>query len=360
MYEFEIPEGLLYYMVYGAVAMLAVAAAGYLLLRRGNAFTPDITPPVRLRRWTAAFLAVGGLGHFYYLPIAFLSSGEAIRQALFVGAMLDFLTFFPLAIIVMLTMLQDRSRPLWPVLVAMVPPALGVVWSLVSGSDAHLPAVYAYLALLGVTLVVYLLRALKQYGRWLRDNYADLEHKEVWQTFAVMAGILFLLGFYTFGSGGLFYEYIVQLSGGALICFLLWRVETLSDLASESSELSNHSAPTALTADFGDLLQWHCIDTKLYLQHDLTASDLARAIGTNRTYLAHYFSRQGLTYNAYINDLRISHFVSLYREAVAEQRNVTLQQLALDSGYRSYSTFSLAFKERMGQSVTAWTRPNFR
>ena len=48
--------------------------------------------------------------------------------------------------------------------------------------------------------------------------------------------------------------------------------------------------------------------------------------------------------------------MSLYREATATGQTVTAQQLANDSGYRSYSTFSLAFKQRMGQSVTAWMR----
>ena len=364
MYEIMIPEGYLYYIVYGAVAMLALAAAGYLLLRRGNAFAPDITPPVRVRRWTAAFMAVGGLGHFYYLPIAYLSSDTAIRQGLFVASALDFLTFFPLAIIVMLTMLQDRRRPLWPVGVAMVPPTLGVAWSLISGSDAPLPAIDAYLALLGIALATYLLRALRQYGRWLRDNYADLEHKEVWQTFAVMAAILCMLGYYTFGSIGTAYEYIVQLGGAALICFLLWRVETLSDLshlqalyaADEDAAFAEDDERSDVNADFEALLQRHCIDKRLYLQHDLSAVDLALAVGTNRTYLSRYFKRHGLTYNAYINGLRIDHFVSLYHETVAAGRDVTLQQLAKDSGYRSYSTFSLAFRQRMGQSVTAWTK----
>ncbi|MBP3842011.1 MAG: hypothetical protein J6E29_00050 [Prevotella sp.] len=28
--------------------------------------------------------------------------------------------------------------------------------------------------------------------------------------------------------------------------------------------------------------------------------------------------------------------------------------MARESGYRSYSTFGLAFKKRMGQSVSAW------
>ena len=96
------------------------------------------------------------------------------------------------------------------------------------------------------------------------------------------------------------------------------------------------------------------MDTQLYLQHDLTLHHLALAIGTNRTYLGLYFARQGITYNTYINDLRINHFVSLCQAAAAAHQPIVAQQLASDSGYRSYSTFSLAFKQRMGRSVTAW------
>ena len=88
----------------------------------------------------------------------------------------------------------------------------------------------------------------------------------------------------------------------------------------------------------------------------MTLTQLAQTIGTNRFYLSQYFSSQGMTYNAYINDLRISHFVSLYHEATTTLRSFTALQLAYDSGYRSYSTFSLAFKQRMGQTVTAWMR----
>jgi AraC-like DNA-binding protein len=46
--------------------------------------------------------------------------------------------------------------------------------------------------------------------------------------------------------------------------------------------------------------------------------------------------------------------VNLYREATSSLRNFTAQQLAHESGFRSYSTFSAAFKQRMGQTVTAW------
>ena len=102
------------------------------------------------------------------------------------------------------------------------------------------------------------------------------------------------------------------------------------------------------------LLQKYCVDTQLYLLHELNLSQLAKAIGTNRFYLSQYFSNQGMTYNAYINGLRINHFVSLYHEAVDAHRSFSAQQLASESGYRSYSTFRHAFKLHMGQNVREW------
>ena len=104
------------------------------------------------------------------------------------------------------------------------------------------------------------------------------------------------------------------------------------------------------------LLQKRCIDTQFYLQHDLTIQHLAKDIGTNRYYLSQYFSQQGVTYNDYINGLRIDHFVAHYRETVTSRHPFTALQLATDSGYRSYSTFSLAFKRQTGMSVSLWMK----
>ena len=153
-------------------------------------------------------------------------------------------------------------------------------------------------------------------------------------------------------------------------CGCLWRVETLSDLSipktlnlpadetvtedMEDSKRPEVELPLGLSKDIEPLLRQYCIDTQLYLQNDLSLSQLAKAIGTNRFYLSQYFSSQGLSYNNYINDLRINHFINLYREAVASQRSVTAQQLSQESGYRSYTTFSSAFKNKTGQSVRAW------
>ena len=312
---------------------MELIACFYLLLRRSNVFAPDVTPSARLRRWTITFFALMFLSHMWYLPVVFFTSPDAIRQSQLVGCLLDSMTVIPLIIVLLICMLQDRRRPLWPVAVMVAPLTLGLVACLVSHSEAYMPLVMGYFLLMCIGILIFMVIAVRQYGRWLRDNYADLEHKEVWQSFVVLTIIMLMLAFYMFDVEGPGYEFIIQVLNILLVGYLLWRVETLSDLS-----ISHVQADTT------------------DLQHDLTVTQLAQKIGTNRTYLGQYFSRQDTTYNAYINSLRINHFICLYREAVASQRTFTAQQLAIDSGYRSHSTFSLAFKQRMGESVTAWMR----
>ena len=345
---------------------MAMMASCYLLFRGGNAFAPDITPPVRLRRWTAAFFAAIALCHLWYLPTYFLSSSDDRMLGYLIAGLLDCMTAIPLAIVVLLVMLQDRRRPLWPVCAMVMPLIVGRAWCVATRSEDLLLVLFTYFTLMSITLVIYMVRATRQYGRWLRDNFADLEHKEVWQNFVVLAVILLTFAVYSFDIGGLVYEYAMEMNVIILICYLLWRVETLSDLSIPINDMEEETVTTedmednalslSLRNNIRPLLQQYCIDTQLYLQHDLNLFQLAKAIGTNRTYLSQYFSAHGITYNAYINDLRVRHFISLYHEAAANQRSFTAHQLALESGFRSYRTFSDAFKHMTGRSVTAWMK----
>ena len=74
--------------------------------------------------------------------------------------------------------------------------------------------------------------ALRQYGGWLRRNFADLEHKQVWQSLALALVLFAIYGLYTSNMGEMAREYLSQLLTIALIAFLLWRTETLQELNS--------------------------------------------------------------------------------------------------------------------------------
>ena len=346
-------EDIIFLMFYASVAMLALIACCYLLFRRSNAIAPDVTPPVRLRRWTAAFFAAIVLCHMWYLPTYFLTSSDDMMVGYHIAGLLDCMTAIPLTIVVLLVMLQDRKRPLWPVAVMVAPLAVGNAFSIATRSDTLLPVLFVYFLLMWLGLIIYMVRATRQYGRWLRDNYADLEHKEVWQSFVVLAIFFLAYAVYSLDVGELSYEYATEVINIVLICYLLWRVETLSAL---SIPIQSDSDPLSVRNNIGPLLKLYCEEPQLYLQHDVSLSQLAHIIGTNRLYLSRHFSNQNTTYNAYINGLRIQHFIKLYHEAVVTHQPIMVQQLALQSGFRSYSTFNAVFKQSMGMTATEWMR----
>lgn len=70
-------------------------------------------------------------------------------------------------------MLQDYRRPLWPVAVMMLPLIVGGAINIATLRYDFL-IFYIYFLLMCIGLIIYMVRSLKRYGRWLRDNYADL------------------------------------------------------------------------------------------------------------------------------------------------------------------------------------------
>ena len=364
MFYAQTYASVLFIMLYGGVTILSVVACLYLLLRRGNAFASDVTSPMRLRRWAAVFFAVSAFGHMWWLPYSFLDSWNTNSLYCVVAVFLDGVFLVPTVMATMLCMLQDRRRPLWPVALFVLPFAVCLAAYPFCRFDEVVLSFRVCFLLEVVVFAAYMVYSIRQYGRWLHDNYADLEHKEMWQSFVVVSVLLFVLAIYGSGSSSLTFEYVVQLNDVLISGFLLWRVETLQqldDVAPEEPETDEapeetSSAPFTLPPNIGPLLQLKCENTQLYLQHGLTLYQVADAVGTNRYYLSQYFSRQGMTYNSYINGLRIRHFINLYNQAVASHRRVTAQQLAGESGFRSYSTFGIAFKQTMGTTVTAWMR----
>ena len=346
-------EMICFFILYGITGAVPLMAAVYLLLRRGNAFAPEVTPPLRLRRWVASFFAVVSLAHVWWLLFHIFSSDlHSVGYMMLVMA--DIVLLFATFSGMLLAMLQDRRRSVWPALVTMIP--FVVIWGvyMVYHSSLLEQIAAAYLVLLGLAFIGYMVVAIRQYERWLNDNYADLENKKVWlsQTISLVCLLLFVLYVFVADIVLLYFLHLISL---ALFGLLLWRVETLPCLTPTPAPKAEPPVYVDI-AQIEQLLTERCVDTQLYLQHDLSLQQLSRTIGTNRSYLSQYFSRQGITYNTYINNLRINHFISRYQEIAGTHEFVTIQQLADESGYHSYSTFSLAFKQRTGQNVTNWIR----
>ena len=175
-----------------------------------------------------------------------------------------------------------------------------------------------------------------------------------------MAALFVVYEVYFTNPGEMAKEYLAQVETLAIIVFLIWRIETLQQLDDKLSDTSqdDEAAPLSqpATINIQQQLEAYCEACLPYLRHDITLQQLALAIGTNRTYLGNYFAQQGITYNAYINRLRIDHFMRCYQESIRSNLPVTATDLAKQSGFRSYSTFSAAFKQFNGQTVAAWMK----
>jgi hypothetical protein len=213
-------QSILFFTLYGISGAVPLMAALYLLLRPCNTFSADIKPPVRLRRWAAAFFAFSALTHVWWL-VFFIYSSDMQSLGYQLIILTDCVLLFTTIAGTMLSMLQDRRRPVWPVLVAMLPFVGFFGVYMASPSSLLQQIIVFYLLLLGLLFTIYMVFVISQ-----------------------------------------------------------------------------------------------------------------------------YFSRKGFTYNTYINGLRINHFISRCRELAAAGQDISIQQLALESGFGSYRTFSRAFLQR--------------
>ncbi|MCR5710867.1 MAG: AraC family transcriptional regulator [Prevotella sp.] len=352
-----------YLMLYAGVTFVAATACCYLLFRRGNAFAPDIISSIRLRRWAAAFFAVMVLSHVWWFQLEFFRQYPDSLAFLAIAVGLDGATLIITVAGILLSMLQDRRRSLLPVILSLLPLLVGLAVCIIRHDETFLTISITYFQWLVLASLLYFVYHVRQYSYWLRDNYADLEHKEVWKSLLVLAIFFLFFGIYGNNVSHIAYAYLIQVNDLILIALLLWRVETLQQLEPISQEETvsintQTVSEGALTipSNIGALLKDHCEKKQLYLHHDITLDELSKAIGTNRTYLSTYFTLKGISYNAYINRLRIQHFVKLYRERKKQKQQFTALELANESGFRSYATFGLSFKRFMGQTVTSWMK----
>jgi len=222
-------QDILFFTIYGGVTLTAMIACHYLLLRRANAFEPEITSPVRLRRWTAAFFATLAASHIWWLSLYYIGPYNNHFMGVIVCLLLDCVTVFPTLLCTMQAMLQDRRRSYWPVAAVVFFSLIYLAVANAFGNSHPKMVLLIFLALL-LFVFVMMARAVRQYGRWLRENYAELEHKEVWQNFLLL--VVFMINTFVYHSLeiDILNEIFMQLLELILIFLLLWRVEVLQTL----------------------------------------------------------------------------------------------------------------------------------
>ena len=91
---------------------------------------------------------------------------------------------------------------------------------------------------------------------------------------------------------------------------------------------------------------------EIYLNPKLTLSELAQAVGTNRTYLSNYLnSVLNTTFYDYINAFRLNRAIKMLED---NDSTATTTEIAEACGFNSLSTFRRVFVREKGCSFSQY------
>lgn len=91
-------------------------------------------------------------------------------------------------------------------------------------------------------------------------------------------------------------------------------------------------------------------EDKVFLRHDIHIDDVAKMLFTNRTYVTQLMRQEyGLSFIEYVNVARIQ-----FSQGLLYTSNMTLDEVAEQSGFQSTTNYCRAFKRYIGTSPIAW------
>ena len=214
------------------------------------------------------------------------------------------------------------------------------VWPVEWVIDAYVVFLWFY----AWTVVIFGYLRMRKYLRYVRSNYSNIDDIDVsWLRpvffFAIASQLLWLFtSLYADMQIDALY-YLATLVLWLMVLHYSWNFQPIA-IREEPAPVPNRQ-PLA-EGELERVVE----EQRLYLNKGLTLSDLAQALGTNRTYVSNYLSAvRGQTFYDYINQLRIER-ISL--PMMAEHPEYTLEYVGEESGFGSISTFRRAFVKHTG------------
>lgn len=247
--------------------------------------------------------------------------------------------------------------------------------------------VFLFIQIVGV--MIYATRQLYRFRNRLNDFFSNVEEKSIGHHWAVLKGlyILFICGLIIqFGGYALYVQYSpfvlfrFAFMAGVLyyICFHVhyagYTAESLAgEIAQTDNELPADSCFSAETEpepdlecdplcgagkgiqknyskilpDFVRIIE----EDRIFLQKNLRLSDVAREIGTNRTYISQLLKEEyQCSFFDFINRKRIEYAMELVRIHPEFKQG----QIAEECGFIHASVFSRAFKQYTGMTFREW------
>lgn len=216
--------------------------------------------------------------------------------------------------------------------------------------------VLVFTVLYAAFIIAYGFVATRRYNRTLKDNFSDDALSLYWLkyilcvyaaiiclwTWASLSGTQYAVAIYNLG--------MIALLG--LLCYFSYRQDDMLEALRALSADEKCKTPAPKSHDFEERLRKLFSCDEIYLDPKLTISDLARALGTNRTYASNFLNSQMHTsFYEYVNGWRV--------EKAKSQLTTTelpLETVAEKSGFNSISSFRRYFTAACGIAPSAYRK----
>ena len=205
--------------------------------------------------------------------------------------------------------------------------------------------------------------SLQRFRRQIKNYYADVEGKTLDPILTLMV-LLLIMAIITSCSTLIgrehFYGSLLLFIPAILFSVLLFSIffvghntgspleETLLPDRPDNARL-NPAAQISLEQQKALMarIERQMTDNQLFRKKGLLISDVAEAVGSNRTYVSNCINQQaGMTFSDYVNKKRTDYILSLMKDS----ENISLTEMAEKAGYSDRSSFYRSFKKVTGLS----------
>ena len=203
-----------------------------------------------------------------------------------------------------------------------------------------------------VVVIIKGIRRIRRFNKTIQQLYADTENKEIeaiptililFIVTSLVSTIVNVIGRHIFVDNIIIS--LPSLAFSALIFALSWvgiqQNFTIRDIPEEQEKETDDNEETAVAPSSQSIQIYEKLETMMneqqtYLKNDLLLNDVAKLLGTNRTYLLQALSSCAhMTFKEYINRKRIAHAELL----IAQNPSTPKTEIATLSGYNSMSSF---------------------
>lgn len=231
-----------------------------------------------------------------------------------------------------------------------LPLVVALIFYILTGMELVMVMSLTYTILYAAAVVVYVHIGVHRYHKLLNDTYANTSQRGItWVliTLYILVGLMVLWAVLTFVFPGVLSDCIYfPLS---LIPWIFYYRRVLRQDFNVSAMTADSTSGVVTEGGsilrtwqdprFGDAINRYCRDKDNFTNTDLNIVEVARAVGSNRTYVSLWCKEQGMNFNSYINSIRLEHATPLL---VAGH---SINDIVLKSGFSNVRSFRLVFAQ---------------